>query len=188
MRDTHLRSVRPLLRAERPCPRSARTLILPSLAVVAAVGLAACSSNTHSSSGSTTTTTKQTLPPHAAATPSLAVTNYFTALSHHDVDVAKLFLQARVQKGIMATPGSGFEHLVSIQDIDIGTTKTSSQFRPDVNGNTFGKEVQFAQVIVQYTAIFSSGQPGSGTQTRVVTLGENKHSKWTILEIKPAAV
>ncbi len=55
------------------------------------------------------------------------------------------FLQSKVQKTIVASPESGFEHLVSLEDIKIGSTLTGTQYRPDVAGDSFTKDSQFAR-------------------------------------------
>jgi hypothetical protein len=122
------------------------------------------------------------MPANADATPSATVSNYLGALSRHDYTLAKMFLRAKVETSIVDAAGSGFEHLGSLVDIKVASTKTGKEFRPTVDGDSFTKDVQFAQVAVSYTATFTSGS-GSGPQSRVVTLGENVHSKWSILAI-----
>ncbi len=152
------------------------------VAISAALGLGACTS--YGSGSSTSTTLRHKVPAGAEATPASTVSNYLDALASHDDPLAKMFLHPKAQAGIVAAAGSGFDHLSSIADIDLGTTQTGKQFRPNVNGYTFSKDSQFARVIVTYTATFTSGQAGGGTLTRIVTLGENTHSKWLILVIR----
>jgi hypothetical protein len=154
------------------------------VALAATIGLGACGAYGSSSGTSTSTTTKQIVPATEEATPAGTVSNYLDALARHDTGLAKLFVNAKAQESVVASAGSGFEHLVSIQDIDMGSTRTGEQFRPNVNGDTFSRYSQFAQVTVSYTATFSSGRSGSGTQTKIMTVGENAHSKWLILAIR----
>ena len=142
--------------------------------------LAACGS----SGSSTSTTVKLPLPASEDASPAGAVTNYFAALSRHDPRLAMMFLHPKSEKDIVAATGSGFEHLVSLDGLKVGSTRTGKQFRPDVDGYTFAKDAQFAQVSVSYTITFSSGQSGSGPHSQVVTLGENAHARWLILAIQ----
>ena len=156
---------------------------LPCAALAAALGLGACSSSGSGSGTSTSTTVKQTIPTNADATPSGTVSSYLGALSRHDYTLAKMFLRPKVETSIVNAAGSGFEHLGSLVDIKVGAAQTGKQFRPTVDGDSFNKDVQFARVTVSYTATFTSGS-GSGPQSRIVTLGENVHSKWTILAIR----
>ena len=156
---------------------------LPALAAVAALGLGACGSSGSGSGSSTSTTVKQTLLASQDSNPAGTVSNYFAALSRHDIGLARMFLHPKSEKGIVSATGSGFEHLVSLEDVKLGSTRTGKQFRPDVEGYTFTKDGQFAQVSVSYTVTFSSGQSGSGPQSRIVTLGENAHARWLILAI-----
>jgi hypothetical protein len=157
---------------------------LPALAAAAALGLGACGSSGSSSGSSTSTTVKQTLLANEDASPAGAVSNYLGALSKHDPGLAMMFLHPKSEKSIVAAAGSGFAHLVSLDDVKVGPALTGKQFQPNVDGYTFSKDTQFAQVTVSYTVTFSSGQSGSGPQSRVVTLGENAHARWLILVIR----
>jgi hypothetical protein len=156
---------------------------VPCVALAAALGLGACSSSGSGSGTSTSTTVKQTLPTSADTTPATTVSSYYGALSRHDYTLAKMLLHPKVEKSIVAAAESGFEHLGTLVGIKVGTVETGKQFRPSAGGSTFAKDVQFAQVTVSYTATFTSGS-GSGPQSRVVTLGENAHSRWLILAIR----
>jgi hypothetical protein len=166
------------------CPGGRRLKVLASVGLAATLGLGACTSPGSGSGASTSTTVRQKVPAGSEATPARTVSNYLGALARHNAGLAKLFVNPKAQASIVAAAGSGFEHLVSIADIDMGATRTGTQFRPNVNGDTFSKDSQFAQVTVSYTATFSSGQSGSGTLTRIMTLGENTHYKWSILAIR----
>ena len=168
----------------RPLRSRTSSKVIPVAAVAVALGLGACGSSDSGSGSSTSTTAKQTVPASADATPAATVSSYLGALARHDVSLAMEFLHPKVKKGIVGAAGSGFEHLVSLVDIKVGSSRTGMQFRPSVDGDTFTKDTQFAQVTVSYTATFSSGGSGNGPQTRIVTLGENGHSRWLILAIR----
>ncbi len=170
-----------LLRSARPRPGSLK--VLPCAALAAALGLGACSSSGSGSGTTTSTKAKTKAPPGAEATPADTVTSYLEALSRHNFSLAMTFIRAKEKDGIVAASGSGFQHLVSLDDIKVGPARTGKQYRPDANGDSFPKFSQFAQVTASYSATFSSG-PGSGRQSRTVTLGENDHSKWLILTIQ----
>jgi hypothetical protein len=157
--------------------------LVPLLAIVIPLGLTACGSSTP-----TATTTKHTklpsIPTDANSTPTVTVESYLSALSHHDVDVAKKLLYPKTRKAIMDATGSGFADLTNLQDIKVLATATGAQYEPVVSGISFSKYHEFAQVTVSYTATFSSTKQPSGPQKRLVTVGENSSSHWIILAIK----
>jgi hypothetical protein len=173
MRNGNLRSAR----------RTASLKVLPCAALAAALGLGACGSSGSGSGTTTSTTVAQTVPPGAEATPGDTVSSYLGALSRHDFGLAMKFLQSKVQKSIVASPESGFEHLVSLEDIKLGSTQTGTQYRPAVAGDSFTKDSEFARVTVSYSVTFSSGS-GSGSQVKTMTLGEKAHARWLILLIQ----
>jgi hypothetical protein len=72
---------------------------------------------------------------------------------------------------------------VSLEDIKLGSTRTGTQYRPAVAGDSFTKDSEFARVTVSYSVTFSSGS-GSGSQVKTMTLGEKAHARWLILLIQ----
>jgi hypothetical protein len=171
-----------------PGSHSARPLRAGSLAAIAlsaAVLLAACGSSPSTTATTTSKTPKSkvTIPASATGSPALTVTNYLTALSHHDAATAKKYLYSKVRKVIVAASGSGFNNLTNLQNVKVLATASGAQYRPTISGVTLTKLTQFAQVTVSYTATFSSSTEPSGPQTKVVTVGDSS-DKWLILAIK----
>ena len=163
--------------------RHRTALLLPVLAISISLGLSACGG----SSPKTTSTTAgklPALPAGANTSPTVTVESYLSALSHHNLDVAKKLLYPKVRKAIIAASGSGFTDLTSIQDVKVLATATGTQYEPKISGVSFSKYHAFTQVTVSYTATFSSTKQPSGSQTKLVTVGENSGSKWIILAIK----
>jgi hypothetical protein len=169
----------------RPVPtrHHLRSFLVPVLAITASLGLAACGG----SNASTTSTTAHKLPPVPAGSdvsPSVTVESYLSALSHHDIGLAKKLVYPKVRKGIMSAAGSGFTDLTNLQDVKVLATATGAQYRPTESGVSFSKYGEFAQVTVSYSATFSSSKQPSGPQRKLMTVGENSGSKWVILAIK----
>lgn len=167
----------------RVLTRHRTALLLPVLAISISLGLSACGSSSPKTI-STTAGKLPSLPVGANTSPTITVESYLSALSHHDLDVAKKLVYPKVRKAIMAASGSGFTDLTSIQDIKVLATATGTQYEPKVSGVSFSKYHAFAQVTVSYTATFSSTKQPSGSQTKLVTVGENSSSKWIILAIR----
>jgi hypothetical protein len=159
-----------------------RFFLLPALALTASLALAACGG-----SSASTSTTAHKLPPVPAgadASPSATVESYLSALSRHDIALAKKLVYPKVRKGIMAAAGSGFTDLTNLQDVKVLATSTGAKYQPTETGVSFSKYAQFAQVTVSYSATFSSSKQPSGHQSKLMTVGENSSSKWIILAIK----
>ena len=96
-----------------------------------------------------------------------------------------LFLHPKAQKSIVGAAGSGFEHLVSLVDIKLGSTRTGMQFRPNVDGDTFTKDSQFARGdgLVQARPSALAHRVAE-LQTPHRHSRRNAHSRWLILAIK----
>ena len=172
----------------RPVPtrHHFRSFLLPALAITASLVLAACGG---ASASTTSTTAHNKLPPVPAgadASPSATVESYLSALSHHDIALAKKLVYPKVRKSIMAAAGSGFTDLTNLQDVKVLATTTGAKYQPTETGVSFSKYAQFAQVTVSYSATFSSSKQPSGHQSKLMTVGENSSSKWIILAIKTA--
>jgi hypothetical protein len=123
------------------------------------------------------------VPTGADISPSVTVESYLSALSHHDIALAKKLVYPKVRKNIMDASGSGFTDLTNLQDVKVLATATGAQYRPSEPGVSFSKYGEFAQVTVSYSATFSSSKEPSGLQRKLMTVGKNSSSKWVILAV-----
>jgi hypothetical protein len=119
------------------------------------------------------------------STPEAAVTNYFAALARHDTTLARDLLDPKSRTSVASAAASGFTDLVKLDDVHVLSVQTGTKYRPDVNGYTFPRQIEFALVTVAYSPTFSaSDQTDSGPATKQVTLGQSaKAKRWLILAI-----